>query len=296
MKKPELGKQQLLPLLVAIPAAAFAFWWYSKPLPWLGGVMALLAGVFSYSILSARRTGFLRRVLYITLFFVVTGTLVVVISNMGTGTFMAWVTGHDLEYYLPNQSIGTISYSCPLVVPQIFRGRAAFLPVFGVWQTKFPSSPGEFLALMLPFIGTFLLLGRGLCGWVCPFGGLSEIMITGRKERWNASALKSWRGSRYLGLKAWVMDVKYGVLLASLLLSIVLAFPVVCVLCPVFWLTSIPVFWGVIALVVIFSIVLPFITKSRWWCQICPMGAVLSLTDKNSLFRIRINKQKCDKC
>jgi polyferredoxin len=37
-------------------------------------------------------------------------------------------------------------------------------------------------------------------------------------------------------------------------------------------------------------------TKRRWWCHICPIGAVFSLLNKVSFFRVRIDKKKCTKC
>jgi polyferredoxin len=43
-------------------------------------------------------------------------------------------------------------------------------------------------------------------------------------------------------------------------------------------------------------IFLPFMTKRRWWCLICPVGAAASLFNKASLFRIKIDKNKCIKC
>ena len=66
--------------------------------------------------------------------------------------------------------------------------------------------------------------------------------------------------------------------------------------CPVLWLSAMPVFWTVIGLIAVFAVVLPFMTKRRWWCHICPMGAIYSLLNKISLFRVRIDKKKCIKC
>jgi polyferredoxin len=43
-------------------------------------------------------------------------------------------------------------------------------------------------------------------------------------------------------------------------------------------------------------LILPFMSKKRWWCQICPLGAFLALFEKISLFRVRIDQNKCDRC
>ncbi len=170
----------------------------------------------------------------------------------------------------------------------------------GSWIVSFPSSLNAFWMAMIPYAATILIFGRGFCGWICPFGGLPEAMVTGKKTRWQLGFLmrtvNMGCGRSYIGLKDWVKDVKYGVLLACMLLAIFLVFPVVCVLCPAFWLTSTPVFWAVMALIVLFALILPFMSKKRWWCQICPLGAFLALFEKISLFRVRIDQNKCDRC
>ena len=158
----------------------------------------------------------------------------------------------------------------------------------------------EMMLVLVPFFVTGLIFGRGFCGWICPFGGLNEAMVTGKKERWQLNFLKkkaaTTSGFRYAGLKEWVKDAKYGILLALVLLSIFLAFPILCIFCPALWLAVMPIFWTIIAVIVVFAIILPFMTKRRWWCHICPMGAAYSLLNKISFFRIRIDKNKCIKC
>jgi ferredoxin-type protein NapH len=55
-------------------------------------------------------------------------------------------------------------------------------------------------------------------------------------------------------------------------------------------------FWLIMAILVTFSIFLPFMTKRRWWCLICPVGAAFALLNKFSFFRIKIDLRKCIKC
>jgi polyferredoxin len=153
---------------------------------------------------------------------------------------------------------------------------------------------------MVPYFVTAIIFGRSICGWICPFGGLPEAMVTGEKERWQLGFLKgeavTASGFRYAGLKPWVKDIKYGILVAVVLLSISLAFPIICTFCPVLWLSSMLVFWTIIGLIAVFAVVLPFMTKRRWFCGICPLGALFSLVDKLSLFKVKIDKKKCSKC
>ncbi len=290
-------------ILMAFLVGGFALWWYIKPFPWLGVVMALISGVFTYFILTTKRMERLRRVFYIGIFVVVLGsTLVVILSDWGVKGLLDWAPEHYewIEYYKPSESLGTLSFPCARIIPEAFFGRASYIPDAGVWEASFPTTFNEMMLLTVPFIVTGLVFGRGFCGWICPFGGLNEAMVTGKKERWRLNFLKKSRvassGLRYAGLKEWVKDTKYGILLALVLLSVFLSFPVLCIFCPALWLAVIPVFWLVIGILVVFAIILPFMTKHRWWCHICPMGAVLSIFNKISFFRVRINKDKCIKC
>ena len=91
-------------------------------------------------------------------------------------------------------------------------------------------------------------------------------------------------------------NFKYVFLLVMIILSLFLGFAIINIFFPVLWLKSIPAFWTVISILVVFALVLPFMTKRRWWCFICPVGASLSLLQKISFFRIKIDQDKCIKC
>lgn len=299
--KPALGSKKLA-MAIALLVGGFAFWWYLKPFIWLGMAMGVLAALFVYFILTTRKMETFRRFFFIGLFAFTLISFFTIIDILNPSWFLPWVSQHQgwLEYYKPGESLGTIAYPCTRVISQVFLGRAAFWPAFGVWEAVFPPTFWAFMLTLVPYIVTALIFGRGICGWICPFGGLSEAMVTGNKERWQLGFLKKQGSSpgfsRYSGLKEWMKDFKYGILVAVILLSIFLSFPLVCTFCPVLWLSSMPVFWLVIGLIVVFAILLPFMTKRRWWCHICPIGAVFSLVDRISLFKVRIDKDKCSRC
>jgi len=285
--------------VMTLAVSAFALWWYWTPYPWLGAAMAALGGGLTYHILKTRRMETSRRAIFIGISVLVLGFLTLDIAALGLDSFLSWVALHQKDYYIAGQTIGTLSYPCTREIPQLLLGRATFLTNFGLWQTTFPGSLKAFLWLMVPYLGTTLLFGRGICGWICPFGGVTEAMVTGKRERWHLDFLRKTEVSsgamRYGGLKIWVKDIKYGLLAAVILLS-VFFFPIVCAYCPVFWLSSMPVFWTIAGLIAVFAIILPFMTKRRWWCHICPLGATFALIDKISFFRVRIDKKKCIKC
>ncbi len=279
---------------------AFSFYWYFIPNFWLGAIMAILSGLFTFYILSTRRMERLRRILFTGLFVLVLVTVIAIVLHMGVNTFISWANIHKKVYYLAGQSLGTVAFPCTREVPNVILRAATYLSGLGLWRATFPSNLGMFLVIMVPYLLTGIIFGRGFCGWICPFGGLSEAFVTGRKERWSLAIFKKLKatrsGYRYAGLKEWVKDTKYGLLVALILLSVALVFPIFCIFCPVLWLEFIPIFWGIIAVLVVFAIILPFMTKRRWWCLVCPMGAVLALLNKISLFRIKMDENQCDKC
>jgi NapH/MauN family ferredoxin-type protein len=219
---------------------------------------------------------------------------------MGLSTFVGWAHLHDKQYFLTGQTIGTLTYPCTRDVPQLLLGRASFMQGVG-WVTDFPDSIGVFFLFMVPFFVTGLFFSRAFCGWICPFGGLTEVFVTGKKERWSLNAFKNRftgkKGSRYEGLKEWVKDTKYGILAALVVLSFLIAFPLVCIFCPVLWLESFIIFGVILSLIFVFAVVLPFMTKRRWFCVfLCPIGAIFALLNKISFFRIKMDKKKCIKC
>jgi len=288
-------------LIAALIVGGFGLWWYFDPFPWLGAVVGILAGLFVYYLLTSSRMETGRRLFFIGLNLMVIASIVVVIAQMGMGTFLRWADIHEKEYYLQGQtSSGTQSFPCTRDVPQVWLGKAAYLDYASSWNIKFPTTLGAFLITLIPYIAIGLLFGRGVCGWLCPFGGLTEIFVTGKKVRWKLDGLKrkvsTKSGFSYAGLKEWVKDTKYGLLITVVLLSIFLSFPLVCVFCPVFWLEPLFILWIMLAFIIVFAIILPFMTKRRWWCLICPIGACFGLVNRISFFRIKVDKNKCIKC
>lgn len=264
--------------------------------------MAVISGAFTYFILITKRKQRLQRILIVIIFIIFLATILVIIYvDNNLSAFLDWAFKHPIEYYRAGESLRSTLFPCTLTISQVFLGQAAYyLPATGSWMTTFPPSLDAFLLVMVPFVVTMLVFGRGICGWMCPFGGLPEAMVTGKKERWQLNFLRKRVVTAdyfyHAGLAEWVIDVKYGVLLASILLAVFLVVPIVCLLCPVLWLTAMPAFWTIVGLMVVFAVVLPFMSKKRWWCHICPLGAVFAMLDKISFFRVRIDKNKCDRC
>lgn len=126
-----------------------------------------------------------------------------------------------------------------------------------------------------------LLAGRILCGWVCPFGLVQELL-------YKVPYIK-------FSMPAWTRFIKYGVF-AGLVVAVPIffspAFPLYfCRLCPVATVESaLP--WAVIngttdvtslsiRLVILFAIIILAMGHKRFFCKVlCPLGACLSLFNR----------------
>lgn len=162
---------------------------------------------------------------------------------------------------------------------------------------------GQFVAVgMIPLsvIGLLLLTGlilaRFLCGWVCPFGFVQELL-------YKVPYIK-------FGIPNWLRFIKYGVFA-----GLVVAVPVFlstnsplyfCRLCPVGSIESaIP--WAVmrgsadavglsVRLGIVFGVAILAMGHRRFFCKvICPLGACLSVLNRLSLIFPRRGDQ-CTDC
>ena len=140
---------------------------------------------------------------------------------------------------------------------------------------------GTFLTLLLL---TFLF-GRIYCSFLCPLGLLQEIIFYLAKPfcKFNKTFEKN-KIYKYL-----IASVFYGALFGS---SVFLAK----------YLEPYTIFVSAssltkTSLIIVSAIILLVILRSRFFCtNICPVGTVLGLISRYSIFKINIDKSKCVKC
>ncbi len=195
---------------------------------------------------------------------------------------------------------GMNCYSCPGALGACPIG--AMQAVIGSWNFKF----AFYIAGFLMFVGA--LVGRFVCGWLCPFGLIQELLhkIPFPKK------LRSFRGDRLLrGLK-YVILLVFVILLPLYLVDLLgQGAPWFCkLLCPVGTLEGgIPLVllnkalrstvgwlyaWKTVILVVT---LLVSIVIYRPFCKyICPLGAIYSVFNPISVFRYRVEPSKCIGC
>ena len=183
--------------------------------------------------------------------------------------------------------------SCPIGALQAVIGSSHFKAAF-------------YISGFLIFIGA--LIGRFVCGWLCPFGLLQDLLhkIPFPKK------IKTFRGDRLLRKLKYVILVVFVILLPMFVVDIMgQGAPYFCkLLCPVGTLEGgIPLvlmneslrsvlgFLYAWKMVLLIGIVLLSIVIYRPFCKyICPLGAIYGIFNPISVFRYRVDEDKCVHC
>lgn len=193
---------------------------------------------------------------------------------------------------------GLNCYSCPAA--------AASCPI-GALQAVIGSSKFHFAYYVVGIIIFFgVLLGRAICGFLCPFGWLQELIHKIPTKKFSTKRLHILTYLKYVILLAFVI-----VLPMTAVNELGMGDPFFCkYICPAGILEgAIPlsiadsgiraalgglftwkfcILLGVITLAVFFY--RPF---CKW---ICPLGAFYALFNKVSFYRLKIDKDKCTSC
>lgn len=181
-------------------------------------------------------------------------------------------------------------YACPLAT---FACPIGIIAQFGALHV-FP-----FLA-----IGTLLIvggvLGSLICGWVCPFGLLQDVVAKIPTPKFH---LPQWTGYfRYVILVGTVLLVPY--LFGE-------SHPLfICRICPAGALekavpdvitqavTGEKIAWpNAIKITIVIVFLAAMFLTIRPWCRVlCPLGAIFGLLNKFSVFSMQLEDYKCNEC
>lgn len=166
-----------------------------------------------------------------------------------------------------------------------------------IFPAKLINSYTSIYAMLVIWLMSTLILGRGWCSWICFFGGWDELFSKAGKKK--IIKTDSNRGyARYLN---------FTILIFAALITLKTLSVAYCEwFCPLKLVTehgdanSFLGFLQFIAMVLLFFgllVVLPFLTKKRIQCgTYCPFGAFQSFTNKISPFRVLIDNKKCIDC
>jgi len=167
----------------------------------------------------------------------------------------------------------------------------------------------SFLRFRIPFyvIGTLTLFGivfgRVVCGFLCPFGLIQEILY-----KIPSPKIKKSKYTRALSYLKYVILAVFVILLPIFLRRMSSAFCIY--LCPVgilegtfFLLPTNPYLaellgsYFVIKLSILIIVILASIIHIRPFCRyICPLGAIYALFAKWSFLGVKIDTDKCNNC
>lgn len=210
-------------------------------------------------------------------------------------------TGASKSFCVP----GLNCYSCP--------GALGSCPI-GSLQAVIGSRDFRFSFYITGFLVTVgAFLGRFVCGWLCPFGLIQDLLYkipTGKKG--------VPKKKRLLPGDRWLKWLKYGILVVFvLLLPLVVAdvsglgSPWFCkYICPAGTLEG---GWPLLLLnqglrdaagwlfawknAILFSLLILSVFISRPFCRyLCPLGAVYGLFHPVSLYRMEVDSHKCTSC
>ncbi len=175
--------------------------------------------------------------------------------------------------FLSMISLGFYSGGCPCAVGA----------VFNLVISNAPKILPMIVLLVIP-IGASLIWGRFFCGWFCPLGAVQEFIHGKSKNHRNITKMD--RILKFL---------KYIVLMVFIYLSWKVGSNVFCRYEPFKALFSFAGTTVTIAVLIIILTASVFI--ERPFCRyLCPFGAILSLTSRLAIIKIRLNKEACVCC
>ena len=154
-----------------------------------------------------------------------------------------------------------------------------------------------------------ILFGRMICGWLCPFGLIQELL-----HKIKTPKVRKSRITRVLSYFKYVVLVFFGLIVPALYAMRNTTLPAFCkYICPAGTLEGgmsllsykINEEWGMPALGILFtlkfllmvSILVGCIFTFRLFCRfLCPLGALYALFNRFSIFGIKLNRDKCVDC
>ena len=179
--------------------------------------------------------------------------------------------------------------ACPTNRDQLIESSCYFLSHLPVLFEEY--SAGGIVLFFISTIGFALLLGRTICGFLCPMGLLQDIMhVIRQKTRTEGISMTQSLYRRLTPVK-WLMIL--------LMFGLVFAGGEFCSFCPA--LVTSPVLAGMKVSIYLSGFMMVFVLvgsffKRRFWCNICPLGYLIGLTHRISPFRVKKDTVSCTEC
>lgn len=202
-----------------------------------------------------------------------------------------------LRHVLPREGSmgGAFDAFCP------FGGIETLLPLLLRGETLRTTSLLS-VAMLVAVLGVSLLAGRAFCGWLCPLGGLQDgLAWAARRLSGEQKHIRGKKSPARLPIRLpAVVDrplryTKYVVLALIVLASVTAVYPPLHRFCParaVFGLHMTTLLWSVLVTFVVTSMLV-----ERFSCKyLCPLGALLAITNKFAPLRLVVDPARCNAC
>ncbi len=215
--------------------------------------------------------------------------------------FSGFVTGKIYTGNSKNLCVpGMNCYSCPGAKGACPIG--ALQAVIGNYNFKFT----YYVAGFLIFIGA--LMGRFVCGWLCPFGLIQDLL----NKIPFVKKIKTFKGDKFLRKMKYFILVVFVILMPLFLVDVIgQGSPYFCkLICPVGTLeggiplvllnkslrNTIGFLYAWKNFLLIITILLSIMIYRPFCKYICPLGAIYSLFNGISIFSYRLDFSKCISC
>lgn len=184
---------------------------------------------------------------------------------------------------------------CHIAIPQVM------IPFIITGNLIFPARISGHYAAVSSMLCIWLILtltiGRGWCSWVCFYGGWEEgFSHASKKRKLNLVPKNKEIREFQFAFLAFIVLVSIGAM-SAVYCEWFCPFKLVTEFSPV---NSIPSLIGAVMFIGLFLglvVIMPVLTKRRTQCSsLCPFGAMASLLDGVSPFKIRIDTDKCKGC
>ena len=150
---------------------------------------------------------------------------------------------------------------------------------------------GNIVALLALTVTT-LALGRGFCGWICPFGAIFEYLnIIGNKL--NIVREPSVKIDRFLKY------LKYFIFVGLIIVTTGLGEYIFMDFCPAraLYILKIPGNGAILSLTILATVLAGGVVIPRFFCRyLCPLGAYTAVVAKISPMSLKLDKDACIYC
>ncbi len=179
-------------------------------------------------------------------------------------------------------------FACPFNEDQLISASCFYLSHI---RELCASSLKEIVMFVVSFLISAIILGRILCGFICPMGFYQDVLHKGRQLLHMEGITVNETLYQKLRLIKW--------LFLLIFLGIGMIGGDFCYICPAITLS--PAFAGFRVSLYLGGFLMIVVTavsflKRRAFCNVCPLGYVLGLFHKLSLFRIKKNAVSCTEC